>query len=49
MFGLSADKDDHIRTECTDWSDELFKSKNYVDELKAALYSKEFSNFLKPN
>ena len=34
---------------CTDWSDELFKSKNYIDELKAALYSKEFSNFLKPN
>ena len=33
---------------CTDWSDELFKSKNYVDELKAALYSKEFLNFLKP-
>ena len=34
---------------CTDWSDELFKSKNYIDELKAALYSKEFSNFLETN
>ena len=34
---------------CTDWSDELFKSKNYFDELKAALYSKEFSSFLRLN
>jgi len=31
---------------CTDWSEELLKSKSYVDELKAALYSIEFSNFL---
>ena len=31
---------------CTDWSEELLKSKNYVDELKAALYSIEFAIFL---
>ena len=31
---------------CTDWSEELLKSKNYVDELKAALYSIEFANYL---
>jgi len=34
---------------CTDWSDELFKTKQYIDELKAALYSKEFSSFLDSN
>ena len=31
---------------CTDWSNELSKSQNYIDELKAALYSKEFTDFL---
>ena len=31
---------------CTDWSEELLKSKNYVDELKTGLYSVEFRNFL---
>ena len=31
---------------CTDWSEELFKSKNYWDELKAGLYSIEFANYL---
>ena len=31
---------------CTDWSEELLKNENYVDELKASLYSIEFTNFL---
>jgi hypothetical protein len=31
---------------CTDWSEELFRSKNYWDELKVGLYSAEFSNYL---
>ena len=31
---------------CTDWSDEISKNKGYTDELKAAFYSEEFSEFL---
>ena len=31
---------------CTDWSDELSKSKGFVDELKSSLYSNEFTIYL---
>ena len=31
---------------CTDWSEEISKNKGYIDELKAAFYSEEFSEFL---
>ena len=31
---------------CTDWSDEISKGKGYIDELKSALYSSEFTIYL---
>ena len=41
VFGSSANKDDHIRTECTDWSDEIKQKDGYGDNLTIAIMTKE--------
>ena len=41
VFGSSADKDDHIRTECTDWSAEIQQKDGYGHNLTVVVMTKE--------
>ena len=47
VFGSSADKDDHIRTECTDWSDEIRQKEGYGDNLTVVVMTEEILKWIK--
>ena len=46
VFGLSADKDDHIRTECTDWSDEIKQKEGYGNNLTVVVMTEEILKWI---
>ena len=39
--------DDHIRIQCTDWSDKITKEKNWGDSLNVGSYSKEILKWIR--
>ena len=46
VFGSSADKDDHIRTECTDWSTEIQQKDGYGYNLTVVVMTKEILKWI---
>lgn len=49
VFGESAHKDDHIRTECSDWSEEIKKKDGFSDNLMVIAMTSEILNWINNN
>ena len=49
VFGESAHKDDHIRTECSNWSEEIKKKDGFSDNLMVIAMTSEILNWINNN
>ena len=46
IFGKNASKDDHIRTECLEWSKEIKEKEGWTDNLVVVAMTKEILNWV---